>query len=460
MMLMKRRDFLKAGAQPGRWPLVMAVAGGGAASGHVVVVGGGYGGATVAGHLRMWSEGGVQVTLIERNPPSSPARFPTWSSAAPRRWKTSPSVTTACAANGASASSRTTWSPSMAKKTVTLKNGGAGATTAWCCRRVSRFHVGRNPWSRRCRCPEQDPASPGRPARRPSPCQQLESMKDGGVHAISIPKASLPLPARTVRARLPVANYFKSKPKSKVVIFDANEDVMSKKGLFTKAWSDLYKGNHRVPQQQRGQGRRGGDQHRQSRIRQVQADVSTSSRRTAPVTSRTSRASSWSTTAGGHQLAEHGIDQHAGHPCAGDAIFRRRPCPSPATWPTSTASWLPRPSSTCCRQAPEPGAGGDEHRYSFVDGKNVIHAASKVTSNDAATKTVQLVKAPAASAARNELEGKAAPRLGEEHLGRHADLIAATSYHRGRLRRPFVWLRAAIRGMSMTNKMVIVIIVD
>jgi sulfite dehydrogenase len=33
-----------------------------------VVVGGGYGGATVAKYLRMWSEGGVQVTLIERNP--------------------------------------------------------------------------------------------------------------------------------------------------------------------------------------------------------------------------------------------------------------------------------------------------------------------------------------------------------------------------------------------------------
>ena len=43
-------------------------AGGGKASGHVVVVGGGYGGATIAKYLRMWSEGGVQVTLIERNP--------------------------------------------------------------------------------------------------------------------------------------------------------------------------------------------------------------------------------------------------------------------------------------------------------------------------------------------------------------------------------------------------------
>ena len=41
-----------------------------------------------------------------------------------------------------------------------------------------------------------------------------------------------------------VADYFKThKPKSKVVILDANEDVQSKKGLFVKAWNDLYK-NH------------------------------------------------------------------------------------------------------------------------------------------------------------------------------------------------------------------------
>jgi sulfide dehydrogenase [flavocytochrome c] flavoprotein subunit len=69
MMPMKRRDFLKAGAAAGAMASLYGCAGGGGkASGHVVVVGGGYGGATVAKYLRMWSEGGVQVTLIERNP--------------------------------------------------------------------------------------------------------------------------------------------------------------------------------------------------------------------------------------------------------------------------------------------------------------------------------------------------------------------------------------------------------
>jgi sulfite dehydrogenase len=69
MMLMKRRDFLKAGAAAGAMASLYGCAGAGSkASGHVVVVGGGYGGATVAKYLRMWSEGSVQVTLIERNP--------------------------------------------------------------------------------------------------------------------------------------------------------------------------------------------------------------------------------------------------------------------------------------------------------------------------------------------------------------------------------------------------------
>jgi sulfide dehydrogenase [flavocytochrome c] flavoprotein subunit len=68
MMLLKRRDFLKVGAAASAMASLYGCAGGGKANGHVVVVGGGYGGATVAKYLRMWSEGGVQVTLIERNP--------------------------------------------------------------------------------------------------------------------------------------------------------------------------------------------------------------------------------------------------------------------------------------------------------------------------------------------------------------------------------------------------------
>ena len=73
--------------------------------------------------------------------------------------------------------------------------------------------------------------------------KQLEAMPDGGVYAITIPKAPYRCPPGPYERACQVAWYFKnSKPKSKVLILDANEEVVSKKGLFTKAWADRYAG--------------------------------------------------------------------------------------------------------------------------------------------------------------------------------------------------------------------------
>ena len=66
-----RREFLKGAALAGgvvALPGLSGCAMGSKARGHVVVVGGGFGGATVAKYLRMWSQMGVDVTLVERNP--------------------------------------------------------------------------------------------------------------------------------------------------------------------------------------------------------------------------------------------------------------------------------------------------------------------------------------------------------------------------------------------------------
>ena len=73
---MKRRDLLQAAGA------AMVLAGCATvaqrAKPHVVVIGGGYGGAAAARHVRMWSGGEVDVTLVEPNPPSSRARCQTW----------------------------------------------------------------------------------------------------------------------------------------------------------------------------------------------------------------------------------------------------------------------------------------------------------------------------------------------------------------------------------------------
>ena len=71
--------------------------------------------------------------------------------------------------------------------------------------------------------------------------KQLEAMRDGGVFAIHIPKAPYRCPPGPYERACLVADYFKkSKPKSKVLILDSNEDVVSKKPLFTKIWKELY----------------------------------------------------------------------------------------------------------------------------------------------------------------------------------------------------------------------------
>jgi len=73
--------------------------------------------------------------------------------------------------------------------------------------------------------------------------KQLEAMPDGGVYALAIPLAPYRCPPGPYERACQVANYFsKAKPKSKVLILDANDDVTSKGPLFKKAWAERYKG--------------------------------------------------------------------------------------------------------------------------------------------------------------------------------------------------------------------------
>ena len=73
--------------------------------------------------------------------------------------------------------------------------------------------------------------------------RQLEAMPDGGVFAITIPEAPYRCPPGPYERASVVAGYFKAfKPKSKVLILDANPDVTSKASLFKKVWAEQYKG--------------------------------------------------------------------------------------------------------------------------------------------------------------------------------------------------------------------------
>ena len=73
--------------------------------------------------------------------------------------------------------------------------------------------------------------------------KQLEAMPDGGVYAITIPEAPYRCPPGPYERASVIAGYFKAaKPRSKVLILDANPDVTSKGPLFKKVWAEQYKG--------------------------------------------------------------------------------------------------------------------------------------------------------------------------------------------------------------------------
>lgn len=73
--------------------------------------------------------------------------------------------------------------------------------------------------------------------------RQLEALPDGGVYVLHIPKAPYRCPPGPYERAAQVASYFKQhKPRSKVLVLDANPDILSKKALFLKAWNERYPG--------------------------------------------------------------------------------------------------------------------------------------------------------------------------------------------------------------------------
>jgi NADPH-dependent 2,4-dienoyl-CoA reductase/sulfur reductase-like enzyme len=73
--------------------------------------------------------------------------------------------------------------------------------------------------------------------------RQLEAMPNGGTYAITIPEAPYRCPPGPYERACQVASYFQAaKPRSKVLILDANPDVTSKGALFKKVWAEQYKG--------------------------------------------------------------------------------------------------------------------------------------------------------------------------------------------------------------------------
>ncbi len=69
--------------------------------------------------------------------------------------------------------------------------------------------------------------------------RQLRSMADGGVFVLTVPPVAYRCPPGPYERICQVAWYLKNnKPKSKVIVLDANQNIVSKTALFRAAWKD------------------------------------------------------------------------------------------------------------------------------------------------------------------------------------------------------------------------------
>ena len=210
---------------------------------HVVVIGGGYAGTTAAKYIRLWSANNIAVTVIEKQ-----------------------SQFVSCPLSNLVLGGSKTINDLTFAYDVVQKNHGIH----WVQDEVTAIHTDRKKvimkrgelsYDRLIVAPGVDfnyedlPQLASLEGQKAIPHawkagwqtvnlhEQLSAMRDGGVFVMTVPKMPYRCPPGPYERACQVANYFKKhKPNSKVIILDANPDVVSKKGLFIKAWADEYAG--------------------------------------------------------------------------------------------------------------------------------------------------------------------------------------------------------------------------
>lgn len=232
--------LLGAAALPGR---ALAAPGKNKKLGRVVVVGAGFGGATAAKYLRKWSNGAIEVVLIERN----------------KEFISCPTSNEVLAGNRDYAS--IVHGYEGLKKNWGIKVVHANVIAVDVDRRkVKTDQAGEFEYDRLVVSPGVDflfgavagyhekaqekilhawKAGPQTVALR----QQLVDLPDGGVYLQTIPKAPYRCPPGPYERVSQIAHYFKRhKPNSKIIVLDANDQIISKGKLFKGVWDNDYPG--------------------------------------------------------------------------------------------------------------------------------------------------------------------------------------------------------------------------
>jgi sulfite dehydrogenase len=238
---MKRREFLKLSGS------AAALAAAGCATttpskARVVVVGGGFGGATAAKYIRMWDPK-IDVVLVEREPGFISCPISNLVLAGFAGMGDITRSIDGLERYGVRVVRDEAVGIDPGKKTVRLSRAGEIGYERLVVSPGIDFLFGEVQGYEQAmqagRVLHAWKAGPQTTALR----RQLEEMRDGGVYVLSVPLAPYRCPPGPYERASVVAAYFRqAKPRSKVLVLDANPDVSSKGPLFKRAWSELYPG--------------------------------------------------------------------------------------------------------------------------------------------------------------------------------------------------------------------------
>jgi len=245
-MTLRRRELLKAAGAAGALALTGCATPmiGTPDKARVLVVGGGFGGATAAKYVRVLSDAKIDVVLVEPDAAFVSCPLSNLVLGGSRQVADLTVPYTALAKqHGVTVVRDTVASIDPVKRVAVLGSGASigydklvlspGVEMMW--DRVA----GLKEANTQGRILQAWKAGPETVALR----RQLEALPDGGVFAIAIPEAPYRCPPGPYERACVVAAYLKAaKPKAKLLILDANEDVTSKGALFKRVWAEQYPG--------------------------------------------------------------------------------------------------------------------------------------------------------------------------------------------------------------------------
>ncbi len=244
MHSLSRRDLLKLGAAGAAVSSLSACATSAPTKtiGRVVVIGGGYGGATAAKYLRVWSEGQIEVTLVEPNDAFVSCPISNLVLGGSKKLADITVPYSGLAKYGVKVVKDTATAIDPDKRQVRLARGDTLSYDRLVLSPGIDFmyeNVRGITAADAETIPHAWKAGPQTVLLR----RQLESLRDGGTVVMNVPLAPYRCPPGPYERACQIASYLKSnKPKSKLLVLDANPDMVSKKPLFTAVFGSDYKG--------------------------------------------------------------------------------------------------------------------------------------------------------------------------------------------------------------------------